>query len=166
MLQSTNLSSQTLMQGQGWNTSHAPGKHQGCPLCHILFPQITLLGGSPETQALMPIQWCCLLNTKLVRIPWKKQHPTSTYQFLTLEDLTGHGEEQWEEVNLITKLTLKDWPEEWYTGEMCKVTGSKCGQREQMFKEFVRYMPIWNPFFQIAQTRIGTSDWDRAPTDS
>ena len=49
---------------------------------------------------------------------------------------------QWEEVDPITKLALKDWPEEWYTGEMREVTGSKRGQRERVFKEFVRYVPI------------------------
>ena len=49
---------------------------------------------------------------------------------------------QWEEVDPITKLALKDWPEEWYTGEMCEVTGSKRGQRERVFKEFARYVPI------------------------
>jgi hypothetical protein len=44
---------------------------------------------------------------------------------------------QWEEVNPVTKHTLKDWLEEWYKGR--SAMASKQIQRKTIFDEYVRY---------------------------
>ena len=46
--------------------------------------------------------------------------------------------EQWENIDPVTKVALKDWPEEWYKGAMREFTGSKRSQRKRVFKEYER----------------------------
>ena len=43
---------------------------------------------------------------------------------------------QWEEVDPVTKRTLKDWPREWYKGS--SATAGKRIQRKTIFDEYVR----------------------------
>ena len=53
---------------------------------------------------------------------------------------------QWEEVDLLTKCALKDWPKHWYTGDMRTITGCKRSQRRIVFEEYERYRSF---FFQV-----------------
>lgn len=45
---------------------------------------------------------------------------------------------QWEDKDPATNIALKDWPAEWYSGDMRTITGSKRSQRQIVFDEFVR----------------------------
>jgi hypothetical protein len=47
--------------------------------------------------------------------------------------------EQWETIDPLTGYALKDWPEDWYKGEMTNVFGSKWCQRELIATEFIEY---------------------------
>jgi hypothetical protein len=50
---------------------------------------------------------------------------------------------QWEEGDLSRGLNvaLKDWPKDWYTGDMKDFTSAKRGQRELVAKEYQRCVP-------------------------
>ena len=45
---------------------------------------------------------------------------------------------QWEDQDPQTGIALKDWPSEWYKGEMRLVNGAKYGQRRDIALEYVR----------------------------
>lgn len=45
--------------------------------------------------------------------------------------------EQWEKVNSDTDRALKDWPDEWYKGDMGPFNGAKYGQRRMVALEFI-----------------------------
>ena len=45
---------------------------------------------------------------------------------------------QWEEVDPVTGLALKDWPSEWYRGDQRLKVGSLRSQRQIIFEEFER----------------------------
>ncbi|KIK02439.1 hypothetical protein K443DRAFT_28888, partial [Laccaria amethystina LaAM-08-1] len=53
---------------------------------------------------------------------------------------------QWEEVNPVTKHTLKDWLEEWYKGR--SAMASKQIQRKTIFDEYVRLGQDENEFLR------------------
>ncbi|TCD65482.1 hypothetical protein EIP91_002566 [Steccherinum ochraceum] len=65
---------------------------------------------------------------------------------------------QWYEVDERTNLALKDWPKEWYTGEMRKVTGSLYGQRRMVAEEYERYGKEEGKFLEaLPQAKKGWS---------
>lgn len=45
---------------------------------------------------------------------------------------------QWETGGKGLTIPLKDWPSEWYTGDMRKITGAKRAQRQIIYEEYVR----------------------------
>lgn len=45
---------------------------------------------------------------------------------------------QWEDGGIGLTVPLKDWPSEWYTGDMRKITGAKRAQRQIIYDEYIR----------------------------
>ncbi|KAF7799005.1 hypothetical protein EIP86_010235 [Pleurotus ostreatoroseus] len=77
------------------------------------------IGGKQNTRKVQPIEKAVIPNLRRGPRAWRQ------------------AVDQWDQVDPDTNYALKDWPKEWYTGEMGTYTGAKYDQRRMVALEFI-----------------------------
>jgi hypothetical protein len=138
----TFMSDFTLLKGVGTDQAGRPIEHPAPPCLSFQQPPSSIHSQLDKQVPIPPM------------VPETPSQPLPQFQALPIHGvfISDLGRQpgawrravkQWEEVDPAMGCALKDWPLEWYTGDMRTITGSKRSQRQTIFNEYERYTPAF-----------------------